>query len=238
LWRVLSHRARARGHRVSDAALINNEPNGEDHVKLYYHSMSPNGRRAIVTLRQLGLEADEIVIEFARGDLTTPAYTELNPNQKIPTLVDDDFVLWESNAIMQYLASKKPESGLLPTDERARADVLRWQCWNLAHFAPAAGTYNWENLLKKSFGGGDPDTAKLSAADKEMTRFGGVLDRHLQGKSYLCGERLTVADLAIACTLMYRAAARVPLAAFGEVRRWMDSIEALPSWQSTQPHFG
>lgn len=204
-------------------------------MKLYYHPASPNGRRAILTLRQLGLSAEEIVVDFARGQNTAPDYTQLNPNQKVPTLVDGDFVLWESNAIMQYLASKKPEAGLMPEDERGRADMLRWQCWNMNHFAPAVGTFNWENLLKRMFGGGGPDAAKLEQAQKELTRFGNVLEAHLSSRRYVLGDRLSVADLSLAATLMYRGPANVPLEAFPHVRRFIESIEALDAWKSTQP---
>ncbi len=207
-------------------------------MKLYYHPASPNGRRAILTLRQLGLEAEEVIVDFARGDLTTPEYTKLNPNQKIPTLVDGDFVLWESNAIMQYLASKKPEAGLLPRDERGRADVLRWQCWNMNHFAPAVGTFNWENLLKRVFNAGEPDAAKLAQAEKELPRFAKVLDAQLATQRYVTGEKLTVADLSIAASLMFRIPARVPLEPYPNVRRMMESIEALEAWKSTQPKLG
>ncbi|HEX6243636.1 MAG TPA: glutathione S-transferase family protein [Polyangiales bacterium] len=207
-------------------------------MKLYYHPASPNGRRAILTLRQLGLSAEEIVVEFARGENSSAEYTQLNPNQKVPTLVDGDFVLWESNAIMQYLASKKPEAGLMPRDERGRADLLRWQCWNMNHFAPAVGTFNWENLLKRMFGGGDADAAKLAQADKELTRFGKVLDAHLADRRYVLGDQLSVADLSLASTLMYRVPAKVPLEPFSNVRRMIESIEALDSWKSTQPKLG
>jgi glutathione S-transferase len=207
-------------------------------MKLYYHPASPNGRRAILTLRQLGLEAEEIVVDFARGDLTTPEYTKLNPNQKIPTLVDGDFVLWESNAIMQYLATKKPEAGLLPRDERGRADVLRWQCWNMNHFAPTVGTFNWENLLKRVFNAGEPDAAKLAQAEKELPRFAKVLDAQLSSRRYVTGDQLTVADLSIAASLMFRIPARVPLEPYPNVRRMMESIEALDAWKSTQPKLG
>jgi glutathione S-transferase len=207
-------------------------------MKLYYHPASPNGRRAIVTLRQAGLTAEEIIVDFQRGDLTTPDYTKLNPNQKIPTLVDGDFTLWESNAIMQYLAGKKPEAGLVPRDERGRADVLRWQFWNLAHFAPAVGTFNWENVLKKVFGAGEPDAAKLVQAEKDLARFGAVLDAQLEKRKFVCGEVLTVADLSLACALMYRRPAGVPLEPFAHIRRWMESIESLESWRSTEPKFG
>jgi glutathione S-transferase len=204
-------------------------------MKLYYHSASPNGRRAIVTLRYLGLAAEEILVNFQRGDLTTPEYTKLNPNQKIPTLVEGDFVLWESNAIMQYLASKKPEAGLLPMDERGRADVLRWQSWNLAHFAPAVGTFNWENMLKQLFGAGEPDASKLVQAEKDLGRFGPVLEAQLERRRYVCGDKLTIADLSLACALMYRVPARVPLEPFPRIRAWMETIESLEAWRSTQP---
>ena len=206
-------------------------------MKLYYHPASPNGRRAIVTLRQLKLEAEEVVVNFG-PELAAAEYTKLNPNQKIPTLVDGDFVLWESNAIMQYLATLKPEAGLLPKDEKSRADVLRWQCWNMTHFAPAVGTFNWENLLRKMFGGGDPDAAKLAQAEKELTRFGGVLEQQLTGRRYVTGDTLTVADLSLACTMMYRIPARVPLEPFPQIRRFMESIEGLEAWQSTQAKLG
>jgi glutathione S-transferase len=207
-------------------------------MKLYYHPASPNGRRAIVTLRQLDLKAEEIVVDLGRGGNTAPEYTRLNPNQKVPTLVDGDFVLWESNAIMQYLASKKPEAGLMPRDERGRADMLRWQCWNMNHFAPAVGTFNWENLLKRMFGGGEPDIAKLAQAEKELTRFGTVLDHHLADQRYVLGDQLTVADLSLAATLMYRVPAKVPLEPFPHLLRFIESIEALEAWKSTQPKLG
>ena len=207
-------------------------------MKLYYHPASPNGRRAIVTLRQLDLKAEEIVVDLGRGGNTAPEYTRLNPNQKVPTLVDGDFVLWESNAIMQYLASKKPEAGLMPRDERGRADMLRWQCWNMNHFAPAVGTFNWENLLKRMFGGGEPDAGKLAQAEKELTRFGAVLEHQLAERRYVLGDQLTVADLSLASTLMYRIPAKVPLAPFPNILRFIESIEALESWKSTQPKLG
>jgi glutathione S-transferase len=204
-------------------------------MQLYYHPASPNGRRAILTLRQLGLSAEEIVVDLGRGENRTPDYTGLNPNQKVPTLVDGDFSLWESNAIMQYLASKRPDAGLMPRDERGRADMLRWQCWNMTHFAPAVGTFNWENLLKRMFGGGDADATKLEQAGKEVARFGAVLDAQLASRRYVLGNDLSLADLSIACTLMYRGPARVPLEPFPHLRRMIESIEALEAWKSTQP---
>ena len=95
-------------------------------MKLYMHSTSPNVRRVRLTAAVLGLQLEEKNVDLAKAEQKEPEFLALNPNGAVPTLVDGDFVLTESRAIMQYLASKKPESGLLPRDEQARADVTRW----------------------------------------------------------------------------------------------------------------
>jgi glutathione S-transferase len=99
-------------------------------MKLYINPTSPNVRRVRLTAAVLGLQLEEKKLDFAKGEQKNPEYLALNPNGAVPTLVDGDFVLTESRAIMQYLASKKPEMGLLPRDEQVRADVTRWQFWD------------------------------------------------------------------------------------------------------------
>ena len=94
---------------------------------------SPNSRKVEAVIDHLGLEV-EIVRHDFRGGLRSPDYLALNPNAKVPTLVDGTFVLWESNAIMQYLADKVGSDSLFPRDPRTRADIVRWQCWELVHF--------------------------------------------------------------------------------------------------------
>ena len=96
-------------------------------MKLYMNPTSPNVRRVRLTAAVLGLQLEEKNLDLAKGEQKRPEFLAFNPNGAVPTLVDGDFVLTESRAIMQYLASRKPESGLLPHDERARADVTRWQ---------------------------------------------------------------------------------------------------------------
>ena len=86
-------------------------------MKLYHNPLSPNARRVLLTAAYLGLRLDEQVLDVANGEHKSPDYLALNPNGMIPTLVDGPLTLWESRAIIQYLASKKPESGLLGRNE-------------------------------------------------------------------------------------------------------------------------
>src|SRR5215831_6576528 len=172
-------------------------------MKLYINPMSPNVRRVRLTAAVLGLQLEEKRLDFAKGEHKNPEYLALNPNGAVPTLVDGDYVLTESRAIMQYLASKKPESGLLPRDEAARADVTRWQFWDAAHFSPQMGTLAFEKIIKTMMGLGEPDGGKVQEALNNFRRFGAVLEKRLTGKQFIVGSALTVADLTIASSLMY-----------------------------------
>jgi glutathione S-transferase len=203
-------------------------------VKLYYHQGSPNGRRAALTAVHLGLDVELTVVDFAKAEHKSDAYTRLNPNQKVPVLVDGDFVLWESNAIMHYLTRKKPEAGLVPADDRGAAEVLRWQFWQVAHWGPSVGTLNFQRVIKGWFGG-PSDEAACEAALPEIHKLAGILDQHLRGRKYLVGDRLTLADVSVACTLMFRVPAKVPLEGYGELTRWIESIESLDAWKKTLP---
>jgi glutathione S-transferase len=198
--------------------------------------MSPNVRRARLTAAVLGMELEEKKLDFAKGEHKNPEYLALNPNGAVPTLVDGDFVLTESRAIMQYLASKKPESGLLPRDERARADVARWQFWDASHFSPQLGTLAFERLIKGMMGMGEPDQRKVDDALTNFRRFGTVLNKRLEGnKKYVVGDALTIADLTIASSLMYAKQTDVPLAEFPNIQAWFSRISDMDAWKKTSP---
>ena len=202
-------------------------------MKLYYNPLSPNGRRARLAAAVLGSNVDEKVVDFSKGEHKSPQYLALNPNGAVPTLVDGDFVLTESRAIMQYLASKKPESGLLPRDEASRADVTRWQFWDAAHFSPALGTLAFEKIIKGMMGMGEPDNAKVGEALANFRRFAAVLNLRLDGKPYVVGNTLTIADLTLASSLMYSAQTDAPVGEFSNVASWFSRMTALDGWKQT-----
>jgi glutathione S-transferase len=204
-------------------------------MKLYMNPMSPNARRVRFTAAVLGLQLEEKTLDFAKGEQRNPEYLAINPNGAVPTLVDGEFVLTESRAIMQYLASRKPESGLLPADERARADVTRWQFWDSSHFSPQLGTFTFQKLLKPMFGMGEPDQAKLEEALTNFRRFATVLNNRLDGKRYIVGDSLTLADLTVATSLMYAKQTDVPVGEFANVQSWFSRISELDGWKKTSP---
>jgi glutathione S-transferase len=197
--------------------------------------MSPNVRRVRLTAAVLGLQLEEERLDFTKGDHKSPEYLALNPNGAVPTLVDGDFVLTESRAIMQYLASKNPESGLLPRDEQVRAHVTRWQFWDAAHFSPQLGTLTFQKIIKPLMNLGEPDQPKVEEAIVNIRRFGAVLDQHLDGKQYLVGNALTVADLTIACSLMYAKRTEAPLGELRALQSWFARISELDAWKRTEP---
>jgi glutathione S-transferase len=202
-------------------------------MKLYYNPLSPNVRRVRLTAAVLGIQLEEKQLDFAKGEHKNPEYLALNPNGAVPTLVDGDFVLTESRAIMQYLAAKKPESGLLPRDEAGRADVTRWQFWDASHFAPQMGTLGFEKMFKSMMGLGEPDAGKIQDALGNFRRFAGVLNKRLDGKKYIVGDSLTVADLTLASSLMYAKQVEAPVAEFPNVQAWFSRITELDGWKKT-----
>jgi glutathione S-transferase len=174
------------------------------------------------------------LLEFSKKDHQTPEYLALNPRGKVPTLKDGDFVLWESGAIMQYLAARRPESGLLPKDERARLDVTRWQFWDVAHWDPACSVFLFEYVVKPVItGAGEPDSAAIAKGAEAFHRAAKVLDGQLKGKSFVLGEQLTLADFSLGAVMNYAEMAKFPLEPYAEIKRWSAGVRALPAWQTT-----
>jgi glutathione S-transferase len=204
-------------------------------IELYVFPPSPRAFKVMAVANHLGIDSTLRVIDLPKGDQKSPQYAALNPNMRMPTLKDGDYVLWESNAITQYLAGKKPESGLLPKDEPGRLDVTRWQFWDVAHWDPACAVFLFENLVKPMIlKSGEPDPAALAKGAELFHRAASVLDGQLKGKKFVTGERLTVADFSLGAPLNYAEMARFPIEPYGEIKRWHATLAALPAWRKTQ----
>jgi glutathione S-transferase len=202
-------------------------------MKLYGFPPSPNTWkvRAVAAHLRMPLE-----LEFV--DLTKPRtadYLKLNPTGRTPTLVDGDFKLWESTAIMQYIASKAPNT-LWPDDPRSRADIARWQSWDLAHWSKdGCVPLIFQRLVKGLLNMGPPDEAAIAKGIEAFDREARLLDAHLAKQPYLVGKALTLADFSVAAPLFYTEKAGLPVGPHAHLRDWFARVSALPAWKETAP---
>jgi glutathione S-transferase len=194
----------------------------------------PSGRAlAIVALKDyLNIECEIVPVDLSKGDQCTPAYVAMNPNQKIPMLEDDDFVLWESNAILFYLANDKARSGLWPSELKGQADVLRWLTWESAHWdAESCGMVAYETASKRVLGLGPPDPSFIARGQRNFARFAAVLNEWLKRRAWLTGDALTIADFSVAGLVPSAERMQLPVMDFPEITRWYAAIAALPAWR-------
>jgi glutathione S-transferase len=203
-------------------------------VELYVFPPSPLAFKVMAVANYLGVDWTLRMVDLRKGDQKTPQYAALNPNMRMPTLKDGDFVLWESNAIAQYLASKKPEGGLFPKDERARLDVTRWQFWEVAHWHPACAVFAFEYVAKPVFLAlGEPDMSAVAKGIEPFQRAAKVLDDQLKGRRFVAGDALTLADFSIGAAMNLAEMAHYPIQPYGEIKRWFGTLSAIPAWQKT-----
>jgi len=203
-------------------------------MKLYGFPGSPNTWKVRAFARHIGVPLELELVDLSKGAQRRPEYLVVNPTGRTPTLVDGDFVLWESSAIMQYLGSKT-KTRLWPEDARARADIMRWQSWHLQHWSRGTTPFIFENLVKGLLKLGPPDEKALAQAAAIFHADAAMLDRHLAARAWLVNEELTLADFTVVAPLLYAEAGRLPLEPYANIRRWLAAQAALPAWQETAP---
>ncbi len=154
--------------------------------------------RARWMLQELGVDFESITVNLATGEHRRPEFLKINPAGKIPVLVDDDLVLTESVAIVLYLAEKYPHKGLLPTDTKQRSQVYRWLLFAATELEQPLWRISRHTALY-------PEhlrlPAEVSLARQDFTDMVVVLEDHMQGRRFIVGDTVTVADFVCAYTL-------------------------------------
>ncbi|WP_437756061.1 glutathione S-transferase family protein [Sorangium sp. So ce1389] len=201
-------------------------------MKLYIVPGSPNCRKVQAVVHELSVPVEAVLVDFAAGAHKRRDYLAINPNGLVPSLVDGDLRLWESNAIMQYLADAHGATSLFPRDLRRRIDVVRWQCWELSHFGRALGAVLFERLFKPLMGQ-QPDEAIAQRALEQFQPCAALLDAHLRGREFVAGDTVTLADYSLGCQLPLAALGRVDLAPYPELRAWLARLHEREAWRAT-----
>jgi len=204
-------------------------------MKLYGFPASPNTWKVRAVAAHLGLPVESEFVDLTKGQSRTPQFLALNPTGRTPVLADGDFVLWESTAIMQYLAKS---SSLFPDDARTRAIIMQWQSFELQHWGKdACQVLTFERLVKKVMNMGPPDPAAVAKGTEAFNREASALDGHLAKHPYLAGNTLTLADFSVAGALLYAKEAELPLSGYPHLAAWAGKVLGLPAWRDTAPDF-
>jgi len=167
-------------------------------LKVWGRANSINVQKVLWCCDELGLEYERIDAGGPFGRTRDPEYLAMNPNGLVPAISDDGFTLWESNAIVRYLAAKHGAGTLCPDDLRERADADRWMDWQL-------GTL-WAAMRPVFIGlvrtpPEERDTAAIEEARQQAVEAWNILEAHLEGRDYALGERFTMADIPLGVSI-------------------------------------
>jgi glutathione S-transferase len=202
-------------------------------ITLYDVQPSPHARKVRLLAAELGIPLTKVSCDPRIGETRTPEYLAKNPNGRVPTLEDDGFVLWESPAILKYLAAKRPERALCGSDPKTQAVVDQWICWWIGGPEAAIDTLAWEVLIKPLVfkqPGNDPGI--IADARARIDRFLPVLDSQLEGRDYVVGP-LTVVDFLIGPRLdTAPGILKFDVSRYANIGAWQERLKARPYWST------
>lgn len=184
--------------------------------------------RPLWMLEELDLDYQNVPTHFVTGETRAPEYLKLNPNGHIPTMVDGDLVLWESMAINLYLARTYGQGTLWPASEADQARAVQWCVWLMTEVEDLLVTA----MVHRAFL--PEDKRDLALADKNEKRLAkpfGVLDAHLDGKGFVVGDRVSVADISAAAVISWTSLAKIDLTPYPNLQRWLEACTARPAAQ-------
>jgi glutathione S-transferase len=183
----------------------------------------------------LGIKLDLEVVDLAAGAQREPVYLAINPNGKVPCLVDGKDVIWESGAIQEFLVARHGESNLLPENPMARAQANRWRFWAETSRNRHLGTFAWQRIFAPMMLKQPADEDLVAEAEKQFRASAVILEGHLEEGSWICGENLTLADFALASMLTYWEKSGVPLKDFPGIHAWYGRVGEMSCWKETMP---
>ena len=196
--------------------------------RLLGRANSSNVMKVVWVLEELGLPYERTDVGGPFGGTATPEYRAMNPNGVVPTLLEDDFVLWESNAIVRYLcAANAPGHPMWPDDLRVRAGIDRWMDWQQTTLGPPQ-TVVFQGLVRTA-----PDKRDHAAVDAALTRLGGayaLLDGVLGRHGYVAGPAFTLADIALGVHVHRWFSFDVVRPELPHLRAWYERLLSRPAY--------
>ena len=195
-------------------------------LKILGRRSSGNTQKVLWCCDELGLAYDREDYGRGFGNNDKPAYLALNPNGRVPTIIDDGFVLWESNAIVRYLCAKHGTGTWCPSDLRQRADLERWMDWQQTTLRP-----RFHALFDAFKDTAATGSSALESATKAMDDAWRILDAHLAKQPYVGGASLTMADIPFCYIVNRWEKLPVERGAFANVHAWFTRLCERPAFR-------
>jgi glutathione S-transferase len=190
------------------------------------------GRLTSVNVQKVVWCADELGVDYERVDaggkfgiVATPEYRAMNPNGLVPVIEHDGFVLWESNAIVRYLAARFGEGSLWPTDLHMRADADQWMDWQTVSLNPSVGPV-FIQLIRTAPEKRDAATIENNRIDAEKKL--AILDAHLASREFVAGSSFTMGDIPLGCSVDRWLKLPIEREAHPNLARWHAQLRARP----------
>jgi glutathione S-transferase len=197
---------------------------------LYHFPYSQHARRVVSLLEAAGLPYEGRYVDMANGAHLSADYLAINPNHQVPTLVDGDLVLHESNAILRYLCHKHGLAEWYPAEPKHRARVEQWLDWNQSRLSPAV----IDIVFNTVFAGARRDEQAIVRGRVKLRELGPILDAGLAASDYLTGAKPTIADLSVASNLYQLGLAEAVLPG-AQIAAWYQRMSAMECFRRSLP---
>lgn len=195
-------------------------------LKIWGRITSINVQKVVWCADELGLAYERIDVGGTFGGTRTPEYLAMNPNAYVPTLEEDGFTLYESNAIVRYLAARDPQARLWPKDLRARADADRWMEWQSNTFSPAMRDAFWQLIRTPAE---QRDAGAIEKSRQAAERLAVILDQQLARAEYLTPGGFTAADIVVGCSAHRWLLLPIERPRLTHLERWYGLLKSRPA---------
>jgi glutathione S-transferase len=197
-------------------------------LKIMGRDTSSNVQKVLWVCGELGLPFEREDIGGPFGGNDKPEYLALNPNGRVPTIIDDGYVLWESNSCTRYLAAKHGGDPLSPADLQIRGNAERWMDWQMTTMSPALVPVFW-GLVRTPPEKRDMDA--IEAARKKLSGLIGFMDAQLSKTTYLAGDDFTIGDIPLGITAYRWFVMDMEREDYPDLKRWYDSLTTRKAFQ-------
>lgn len=189
-----------------------------------YGSKQSSAARCYWAAAEAGVELENVPLDFQKQEHKSESFLKLNPNGKVPTLVDGDVVIWESMAINNYILEKHKPELFGEMDAASHALLLQWSYWSLAHLQKALEPLYMQKWI------GPMSAEGVAAAQKDSSKWLAILDAHLAGRDFIVGTTFTIADINVG-SVAFSGKDHIDYSSFPNVSRWLAALAERPAYK-------